>query len=109
MSFYQPILVVRARRSAFLMRFLVGLVFLSEGIQRFLLPVTLGGALSEICISAPEFIAPSVGPIEILCRCLLVLGSLSRAVAVRLLAVILVSTPSTELPMRFAGNLWHGA
>jgi putative oxidoreductase len=107
MPFYQRMLVSTAPRATFLIRLLVGLVFLSEGIQKFLFPASLGvGRFLKIGIPAPQAMAPLVGAIEILCGSLLVLGLLSRLATVPLLAVIAVAIVSTKLPMLFAGNLW---
>lgn len=90
-----------------LIRLLVGLVFISEGIQKFLFPVSLGaGRFLKIGIPAPHLLAPFVGGVEILCGSLLVLGLLSRLAALPLLAVISVAIATTKLPMLFAGNFW---
>lgn len=106
-SFYQRILISTAPKATFLIRLLVGLVFLSEGIQKFLFPASLGtGRFLKIGIPAPQVMAPFVGAIEILCGSLLVIGLLSRLAAIPLLAVISVAIASTKLPMLFAGNLW---
>jgi uncharacterized membrane protein YphA (DoxX/SURF4 family) len=107
MPFYQRMLVSTAPRATFLIRLLIGLVFLSEGIQKFLFPASLGvGRFLKIGIPAPQVMAPFVGVVEILCGSLLVLGMLSRMATVPLLAVISVAIVSTKLPMLFAGNLW---
>src|ERR1017187_3715218 len=58
-----------------LVRFLVGWIFLSEGIQKFLFPAALGaGRFEKIGIPAPHFVAPFVGATEIVCGTLLILG-----------------------------------
>ncbi|MGC2511991.1 MAG: DoxX family protein, partial [Acidobacteriaceae bacterium] len=49
-----------------LVRVLVGWVFLSEGIQKFLYPAALGvGRFAKIGIPAPQVMAPFVGGVEI--------------------------------------------
>ena len=107
MSFYQRLLASTAPKATFLIRLLVGLVFLSEGIQKFLFPASLGaGRFLKIGIPAPRLMAPFVGAIEILCGSLLVLGLLTRLATIPLLSVISVAIASTKLPMLFAGNLW---
>ncbi|HEX7361910.1 MAG TPA: DoxX family protein [Bryobacteraceae bacterium] len=107
MPFYQRILVSTGPKATFLIRLLVGLVFLSEGIQKFLFPASLGpGRFLKIGIPAPQLMAPFVGAIEILCGSLLVLGLLSRLAVFPLLAVISVAIASTKVPILFAGNLW---
>ncbi len=110
MQFYQRILVSTAPKATLLIRLMVGLVFLSEGIQKFLFSANLGaGRFLKIGIPAPEVTAPFVGAIEILCGSLLVLGLLTRVASIPLLAVISVAIVSTKLPMLFAGNLWGTA
>src|SRR5208337_3845813 len=54
------------------LRVLVGWVFLSEGIQKFLFPSALGvGRFAKIGIPAPDFTGPFVGIAEIVCGTLL--------------------------------------
>jgi uncharacterized membrane protein YphA (DoxX/SURF4 family) len=51
-----------------LVRLLVGAVFFSEGIQKFLFPATLGvGRFTKIGNPAPELFGPFVGVVEIAC------------------------------------------
>ena len=107
MPFYQRILISTAPKATFLIRLMIGLVFLSEGIQKFLFPASLGtGRFLKIGIPAPQVMAPFVGAVEILCGSLLIIGLLSRLATIPLLAVISVAIASTKLPMLFAGNLW---
>jgi len=59
-----------------LVRLIVGAVFLSEGIQKFLFPAELGvGRFAKIGLPSPEFLAPFVGTFEITCGLLVLLGS----------------------------------
>lgn len=56
----------RASCGILLLRILVGWVFLSEGIQKFLYPDALGaGRFAKIGIPVPQYTAPFVGGIEI--------------------------------------------
>src|SRR5215470_1229525 len=60
---------VRTAKSILLIRVLVGWVFLSEGIQRFLFPDALGvGRFVKIGIPWPHVMAPFVGLLEIVWR-----------------------------------------
>ena len=55
-----------AHPATILIRLVVGGVFLSEGIQKFLFPAALGvGRFVKIGIPAPEVMAPFVGVVEI--------------------------------------------
>jgi uncharacterized membrane protein YphA (DoxX/SURF4 family) len=56
----------RYQAAILLVRILVGWVFLSEGIQKFLFPAALGvGRFARIGIPAPQIMAPFVGGVEI--------------------------------------------
>lgn len=81
-----------------LIRILVGWVFLSEGIQKFLFPNTLGvGRFAKIGILWPQTMAPFVGTAEILCGTLMLLGLFTRFAAIPLLGVITVALYSTKI------------
>ena len=89
-----------APRAVILIRFLVGGVFLAEGIQKFLFPAELGaGRFAKIGIPWPEFFGPFVGAAEIICGGLVLLGLLTRAAAAVLLIDISVAIVSTKLPI----------
>jgi putative oxidoreductase len=86
-------------RAVILIRILVGWVFVSEGIQKFLFPQTLGvGRFAKIGIPLPQFVAPAVGFVEIFCGALLILGLFTRWVAIPLLAVIGTAIATTKIP-----------
>jgi uncharacterized membrane protein YphA (DoxX/SURF4 family) len=74
----------RAAKAVLLIRILVGSVFLSEGIQKFLFPDSLGvGRFVKIGIPWPQVMAPFVSVVEIVCGALLLIGlmTLTRASA----------------------------
>ena len=72
----------RAPRAVVLVRLMVGLVFLEEGIQKFLFPELLGaGRFARIGIPWPEAMGPFVGTVEIVCGTLLLLGLLFLLIA----------------------------
>ncbi len=88
----------RAAKAVLLIRILVGWVFLSEGIQKFLFPEALGvGRFLKIGIPWAHVLAPFVGTVEIVCGTLILLGLATRLAAVPLLAVILVALYSTKI------------
>lgn len=90
-----------------LLRFLVGGVFLSEGIQKFLFPAALGaGRFAKIGIPAPQFTGPFVGVVEIVCGTLIILGFFTTLAAVPLLIDILVAIATTKLPMLLKQGFW---
>ena len=96
-----------APRATILVRILVGWVFLSEGIQKFLFPAALGiGRFDKIGIPAPQFFAPFVGAVEIVGGALVILGLLTRLAAILLLIDITVAILTTKLPMLAKSGFW---
>jgi len=96
-----------APRATILIRLLVGGVFLAEGIQKFLFPATLGVVrFTKIGIPAPQFFAPFVGVVEIVCGTLLIIGLLTRLAAIPLLIDISVAIVTTKIPMLFRAGFW---
>jgi uncharacterized membrane protein YphA (DoxX/SURF4 family) len=101
------ILSTHAPGAAILVRLAVGLIFFSEGTQKFLFPATVGaGRFAKIGLPAPELLAPLVGGLEIVCGILVVLGLFTRVAAVPLIAVMLVAIASTKLPILAKGGWW---
>lgn len=101
------ILGTHAPAAALLIRLLVGAVFLSEGIQKFLFPAALGaGRFAKIGIPAPGFMAPFVGVVEIVCGILLLLGLLTRVSAVPLIVDMLVAIATTKVPILLKSGFW---
>jgi uncharacterized membrane protein YphA (DoxX/SURF4 family) len=87
---------------------IVGTVFLSEGIQKFLFPNDLGiGRFIKIGIPAPQVMAPFVGVIEIACGTLIILGLLTRLAAVPLIIDISVAIISTKIPILLGHGFWR--
>jgi putative oxidoreductase len=99
-----------APRATILIRLLVGAVFLSEGIQKFLFPAALGvGRFTKIGIPAPRFFAPFVGVVEIVCGTLLIVGLVTRLAAIPLMIDISVAIITTKIPMLSAAGFWSMA
>jgi putative oxidoreductase len=91
-------------KAILLIRVLVGWVFLSEGVQKFLFPEALGaGRFTKIGIPSPQIMAPFVGVVEIVCGALLLFGLFTRLAAVPLLIDICVALYSTKI-VTFAKN-----
>jgi uncharacterized membrane protein YphA (DoxX/SURF4 family) len=86
---------------------LVGVVFLSEGIQKFLYPSIDGvGRFTKIGIPAPEVMAPFVGTVEIIAGALIIVGLLTRLAAIALLINISVAIISTKIPILLGRGIW---
>ncbi len=96
-----------ARSATILVRIMVGWVFLSEGIQKFLFPAALGvGRFAKIGIPAPQFFGPFVGVVEIVCGALLIVGVLTRLASIPLLIDIAVAIATTKIPMLAKAGFW---
>ena len=105
--FFSQMLSSRAPAATALIRFLVGWVFLSEGIQKFLFPAALGaGRFAKIGIPWPEAMGPFVGSVEIVGGSLLLLGLLTRLAAFVLLINISVAILSTKIPILLGHGYW---
>ena len=99
-----------APAAVLLIRLLVGAVFVSEGIQKFLFPADLGvGRFTKIGIPSPEVLAPFVGVVEIVGGLLLLLGLLTRLAALALLVDMLVAIATTKLPILLKDGVWKMA
>jgi putative oxidoreductase len=97
----------RGPRSLLLIRVLVGGVFLSEGIQKFLFPDALGiGRFAKIGIPAPDIMAPFVGIVEISCGALLIAGLLTRLAVIPLIIDMLVAIATTKVPLLLKSGFW---
>lgn len=97
-------------RAVILIRILVGWVFISEGIQKFLFPAALGaGRFARLGLPLPQFLAPFVGFVEIFCGAFLILGLFTRWVAIPLLAIILTAIATTKIPQLFmpGQGIWY--
>jgi putative oxidoreductase len=101
---------VQAPAAVVLVRLLVGLVFFSEGVQKFLFSEALGaGRFAKIGIPAPGFFAPFVGAVEIACGLLVVVGLVTRLAALPLLIDISVAIATTKIPMFYEKGFWATA
>ncbi len=96
-----------APRAAVLIRFAVGVVFASEGIQKFLYASARGaGRFAKIGIPAPEVMGPFVGVVEVVCGSLVLCGLATRLAALPLIFTMLVALASTKLPILLGHGYW---
>ncbi len=103
----QRILASDAPQAVLLIRMIVGGVFLSEGIQKFLFPDVLGvGRFTRIGIPSPEILAPFVAVCEIVCGLLLLLGLLTRLATIPMISNMLVAIWTTKIPILFEKGFW---
>jgi putative oxidoreductase len=98
----------KAPAATILVRLLVGSVFFSEGIQKFLFPAELAaGRFAKIGIPAPEIAGPFVGACETVCGGMLIIGLLTRLAAIVLLIDISVAILSTKIPILVGHGIWR--
>jgi putative oxidoreductase len=97
----------RTAKAVLLIRLLVGWVFVSEGIQKFLFADSLGvGRFVKIGIPWPQVMAPFVGVVEIVCGSLLLIGLMTRLATVPLLIDISVALYSTKIVTLAKNGFW---
>jgi uncharacterized membrane protein YphA (DoxX/SURF4 family) len=88
------------RVSSMIIRLVVGLIFLSEGIQKFVRPDDVGtGRFAKIGFTHPGFWAHFTGSFEIACGSLILLGILTRLAAIPLLIIMIIAFITTKYPM----------
>ena len=110
MTLFRKLLATNAPAAVILIRLLVGGVFLSEGIQKFLFPDALGvGRFTKIGIPAPEILAPFVGVCEIVCGLFFILGLLTRLAAITMIIDMLVAISTTKIPILLKSGFWSMA
>jgi uncharacterized membrane protein YphA (DoxX/SURF4 family) len=91
-------------------RLIVGLVFLSEGIQKFLLPELVGaGRFEKIGFTNPEFLAAFVASFEIVCGVLILAGFSVRVAAIPLLIIMITAITTTKIPILQDKGFWQMA
>jgi putative oxidoreductase len=99
-SLLERILDGTGQRSNLVIRLLVGLVFLPEGLKKFLFAEQWGaGRFARIGIPAPAAMAHFVGAVEIVFGLLLLVGLLTRLAAVPLLIDIAVAIATTKISL----------
>lgn len=97
-------------RSFIIPRLIVGLVFLSEGIQKFLFPELVGaGRFEKIGFENPEFWALLVASFEIVCGSLILIGFLTRIASIPLLIIMITALISTKIPILLNKGFWSMA
>lgn len=100
-------------RTTIIIRLIVGAVFLSEGIQKFIFPAIRGaGRFEKIGLPSPEFLGSFVGTFEILCGALILIGLLTRLASIPTLIIMLVAIATTKSEVLANDGFWemmHGS
>lgn len=96
-----------------LIRLMVGVVFFSEGIQKFLFPDLRGaGRFEKIGLPQPEFLGYFVGSFEVFCGLLVIIGLFTRLAAIPLIVIMLVAIATTKADVLLNDGFWemlHGS
>ena len=104
---WQTVTSTRAPASVILIRLLVGWVFVSEGLQKFIFPGELGtGRFTTIGFANPSAVAYFVACFEVTCGALLLLGLGTRLAAIPLVIVMLTALTTTKVPILLGHDLW---
>ncbi|KAA6439686.1 DoxX family protein [Dyadobacter flavalbus] len=110
---FQKIIQTGHSKTILIIRLMVGVVFLSEGVQKFLFADSLGsGRFAKIGLPAPESLGPFVGSFEIVCGLLVLIGFLTRLASIPLLIIMLVAFATTKSEVLANDGFWemmHGS
>lgn len=97
---FQDFIKTNNQKTIVLIRIMVGVVFLVEGIQKFLYPSLRGaGRFEKMGFPNAEFFGPFVGVFEILAGALLLIGFLTRGAALVSLTIMTVAIIVTKIPV----------
>jgi putative oxidoreductase len=96
-------------RSLLLVRIAVGLIFLTQGILKYIDPNMGVMRFSRIGFPHPYFTAHFVGAFEVLCGFLVILGLWTRLASIPLLIVITTAIATTKVPELFRASqgFWY--
>jgi len=98
----QKLIQTDTSKTIILIRLMVGGVFLSEGIQKFLYAARRGaGRFEKMGFPNPEFFGNFVGLVEIMAGLLILAGLLTRAGALATLIIMTVAIVVTKIPIAF--------
>jgi len=88
-------------------RVIVGMIFISEGLQKYLIVTMWGPAFFEkIGFDYPMFWAYFTGAFEILCGMLILVGFLTRLASIPLLIIMITALVTTKLPLLLTKGFW---
>jgi putative oxidoreductase len=95
-------------RSIVLIRLAVGLIFLTQGILKYIDPTMGILRFAKIGFPYPDLTAHFVGLFEIACGFLVLIGLFTRIASIPLLIVILTALATTKIPelVRAAQGFW---
>lgn len=110
---FEKIIQTDHSKTTIIIRLIVGAVFLSEGIQKFLFPAIRGaGRFEKIGLPSPEFLGSFVGGFEILCGVFILIGLVTRLASIPLIIIMLVAFATTKAEVLANHGFWelmHGS
>ena len=107
MKFYN-IIKTDDSKTTLLIRLMVGTVFLSEGIQKFLFPALRGvGRFQKMGLPSPEFLGNLVAGLEIICGILILIGFITRLAGIPLLVIMVAAIVTTKFKILAQDGFWE--
>lgn len=86
-------------------RLLVGAVFVSEGVQKFVFPERLGpGRFAEIGLPVPDLLGYATGVVEVVCGAALLAGMVVSVAAVPLVLDMIGALALTKIPILWGAS-----
>lgn len=97
-----------APSAVLLIRLVVGGIFLSEGVQKFLYPATLGPGrfAHDTPLPAPALFAYLDAAFEIACGLLLIIGLLTRLATIPMIVNMVGAEILTKVPLAMSHGFW---
>ena len=93
-----------------IVRLVVGLIFFSEGLQKYIIPDAVGtGRFTKIGFSYPSFLAYFSGTFEIVCGILILMNLRTRLASIPLLIIMIVAFIRTKIPILIDKGFWNFA
>lgn len=106
-SFFSFILETSYDNRSIFIRLAVGLIFLSEGIQKYLFLSLLGpGRFLQLGFSHPAFWSYLTGTFEIVCGLMVVTGLFTRLASIPLFIIMLTAFVTTKWPILIDSGFW---
>lgn len=97
-----------ASKTTLIIRLMVGVVFLSEGIQKFIFPGSRGaGRFEKIGLPSPELLGTLVGGFEVVCGALILIGLLTRLASIPTFIIMLVALFITKVEILSNDGFWE--
>lgn len=109
-QFFKKLMKTANDNRSLIPRIIVGMVFLSEGIQKFLYPEIVGvDRFEKIGFENPEFWAYFVASFEVVCGAIILIGLLTRLATIPLLTIMVTALISTKIPILLNEGFWFMA